>query len=109
VIIDAQKLNRIFSINNNLNITFINGNISNNCGAIFNAYSGTTLAVINCTFTNNSGNYAGAVLTRGNTTIKNSIFTSNAATYDGGGLAASTNANAMVYVDVLIVLSLKSC
>jgi hypothetical protein len=57
VIIDAKNLTRIFTIENNLvvtftNITFINTNATGNGGAINNPHGNTRMRFINCTFIN---------------------------------------------------------
>jgi predicted outer membrane repeat protein len=125
IIIDAKNLTRIFYINNNsitfINITFINGNTSNDGGAISNdnfAYitflncrfinntaagyggainnNGHNFTVINCTFTNStstgSSNSGGAIRNQGNNfTVINSTFINNEANAGGAILDMSNN------------------
>ncbi|MCL2156623.1 MAG: right-handed parallel beta-helix repeat-containing protein [Methanobrevibacter sp.] len=88
VIIDAQKLGRIFSINTNnlnltfINITFINGNITGNGGAIYVGYGGTRLTLIDCVFDNNTAYSGGAVYNSGNNfSVLNCTFTNNTINY----------------------------
>ncbi|MBZ9570587.1 hypothetical protein KQY27_03380 [Methanobrevibacter sp. TMH8] len=102
VIIDAQGLSRIFTINNNLNVSFINitfikaGNGSD-YGAIFNNYQGTIMKFINCTFINNTALSGGAIYNVGSgMTIINSIFINNDATSTSGGAISSRGANITV-------------
>lgn len=54
VIIDAKGLSRIFTIDNNLNLTFLNGNVTGNRGAIWNNNALTMLTFVNCIFFNNN-------------------------------------------------------
>jgi predicted outer membrane repeat protein len=96
VVIDAQGQRRIFTIGNNLNvtfinITFINGKVAGSGGAIYNNYTATTMTFINCTFTNNTitgtGNTGGAVYNNGpNLSVSGSNFINNTATSDGGAI-----------------------
>lgn len=57
VIIDAWGLTRIFTIDNNLNVTFININFINwyvvQDGVIYNDYENTTMTFIKCAFAKN--------------------------------------------------------
>jgi predicted outer membrane repeat protein len=93
VTIDAEGTKRIFSITaNNLHVTFINITFANGInhnnnggGAIRNAYAGTSISVINCTFTNNRastlGNSGGAIFNEGiNLNVTGSTFINNYAT-----------------------------
>ncbi|KZX17383.1 large cysteine-rich periplasmic protein OmcB precursor [Methanobrevibacter cuticularis] len=99
VIIDARKQNRIFTIGNNLNVTFINLTFTNgnsvSGGAIYNQNTGTLLTFINCTFNNNTGTGSGgggAVYNTGaNMSITSSNFTNNTAFR--GGAVYNTGAN----------------
>jgi uncharacterized protein DUF11/polymorphic membrane protein len=91
VIIDAQKSGRFFSITGNsnvifINITFLNGNITENGGAIYN--TGGTLTLINCTFTNNTAtNNGGAIFNNvNNMTVINSNFYNNTCAQSGGAI-----------------------
>ncbi|WP_342667562.1 right-handed parallel beta-helix repeat-containing protein, partial [Methanobrevibacter cuticularis] len=92
VIIDAQGLNRIFTINNNLNVTFINITFTNgragNGGAIYNQNTATKMTFINCTFTNNvapSGE-GGAINNFGaNMRVNGCTFINNTVVAGGGG------------------------
>ena len=97
VIIDAQKLGRLFSITGNsnitfINITFINGNTTSYGGAIYKTGNGT-LNIINCTFNNNSADWGGAVYFTGlgDFTVSSSNFTNNLANYstfsNGGAIS----------------------
>ncbi|WP_169805421.1 beta strand repeat-containing protein [Methanobrevibacter cuticularis] len=93
VVIDAEGQRRIFNIGNNLNVTFINitftnGYIAGNGGAISNAYAATTMTFINCTFTNNNATvYGGAIYNPGaNMRVSGSTFINNTANSDGGAI-----------------------
>ena len=90
VILDAQGLSRIFTINAGLNVTFINltfkNGYSSNGGAI---YSNSQLTVMNCTFINNTatGN-GGAISILGNgvnSIISYSNFINNTASDNSTG------------------------
>lgn len=98
VIIDAQGLNGIFIIGDNvsvtfINITFLNGNSTfltgdyNSGGAIYNNYTSSLMNVTDCTFINNNAFYGGAIYNSGNLTVNNSNFTNN----EGGRGAAIYN------------------
>ncbi|MCL2156622.1 MAG: right-handed parallel beta-helix repeat-containing protein [Methanobrevibacter sp.] len=98
VIIDAQRMGRIFTISGTLNltftnITFINGNITGNGGTIYNTYSGTRLTFINCEFINNTASsYGGAIHTYSNNfEVINCTFTSNRASHAGAIYSESNN------------------
>ncbi|KZX17108.1 bacterial Ig-like domain protein [Methanobrevibacter cuticularis] len=101
VIIDATKSNRIFTIGNNVNVTFINltftnAQTNNDGGAIYNNNLGTTITIINCTFTNNTSNGSsfggGAVANYGdNMAISGSNFINNTA--KKGGAVINYGAN----------------
>ncbi len=98
VILDAQGLSRIFTIANNMNVTFINltflnGYTNNNGGAIYNIYANSTIKLMNCTFINNSvTTFAGAIYNIGDNMgiydckiINSSTFNSRAgAIYNSG-------------------------
>lgn len=90
VIINAQKLGRIFNITGNsnikfININFINGNSSGNGGTIYKIGSGT-LTIINCTFNNSNANYGGAIYnTASNFKVIDSDFYNNVARSREGG------------------------
>ena len=92
VIINAQNLSQIFTMANNINVTFINitfsnGNTTSYGGAIENLYSGTTMTFINCTFINNHANLGGAIYNNGsNMNISGSNFTNNSASGSGGAI-----------------------
>lgn len=95
VTIDAQGLSRIFAMNNNLNvsfinITFINGYSSSaNGGAIFNSYRATQMTFINCIFINNKApnNQGGAIANSGNyALISGCTFINNTANNRGGAI-----------------------
>ncbi|KZX14565.1 putative outer membrane protein pmp6 precursor [Methanobrevibacter cuticularis] len=102
VIIDAQGLSRIFSINSNLNVRFINitftNGIASDGGAIY-IYQGT-MTIINCTFINNTdnggGGAGGAVYnSNGNMNISGSSFTNNkcTSTFSNGGAVYNNMGN----------------
>lgn len=98
VIIDAQKLNRMFIIGNGynvtfINITFINGNTSTNGGSIYNNYFNSMITILNCQFINNTAAvHAGAIYNIGNNmTVSDSIFTGNTATGSASGGGAIQN------------------
>lgn len=90
VIINAQKLGRIFNITGNsnikfININFINGNSSGNGGTIYKIGSGA-LTIIDCTFNNSNANYGGAIYNTGsNFRIIDSDFYNNVARSREGG------------------------
>ena len=101
VIIDAKGLSRIFVLENNINVTFINITFQNakfagNGGAIYNNYTGTIMTFINCRFINNIATNAsrsdtlgngGAIYNLGNhLTVTNSTFTNNNVSRDGGAI-----------------------
>jgi len=92
VIIDAQELNRIFSMANNLdvvfiNLTFINGKATSSGGAIYNNYANSTMTFINCTFINNTANYGGVIYNQGvNLSVDGSTFRDNIAGSLGGAI-----------------------
>jgi predicted outer membrane repeat protein len=89
VIIDATKNGRIFTIGNNLNVTFINLTFANgnhtDGGAIYNNNPTTTLTFINCTFINNTVTYSGGAVCNfgGNVSIIGSNFINNNASNGG--------------------------
>ncbi|MEA4956373.1 MAG: hypothetical protein VB038_01425 [Methanobrevibacter sp.] len=99
VILDAQGLSRIFVINNNLNVTFINITFTNayttsNGGGIYNNYVNTTMKFIDCIFKGNTALVAGGgIYSRGNITIIGSNFTDNTADSGGGLHIASVVSN----------------
>ena len=91
VIIDAENKSRIFTIENNINVKFINITFMNgragNGGAIFNNFADTTMTFINCSFINNvaTSSDGGAIHNDGaNFSVKNSTFTGNHANNNGG-------------------------
>ncbi len=71
-------------------ITFVNGRINNDGGAIYNNFAGTTVIVNNCIFTNNvvtGNNHDGAAIySVGSLTVNNCNFTSNSAAANGGAI-----------------------
>lgn len=97
VVIDAQGLNQIFTINTNQNVTFINitfiNGIDNNygSGAIYSDIDNIGfITIINCNFVNNTGTNAsnsdGAVSNYGATLLViNSTFTNNSCPNGIGG------------------------
>ena len=94
--INGAGLARIFHITTNTvtlkNIKFINGNATDNGGAIY--WEGTNGTINNCNFTNNQANLrGGAVFWSGvNGTINNSNFINNTATrYSGGAIQWDSN------------------
>ncbi|MCL2116651.1 MAG: right-handed parallel beta-helix repeat-containing protein [Methanobrevibacter sp.] len=89
VIIDAQKMDRIFTITGNAdvvfrNITFTNGNMhaATSYGNIF-INSGSRATFINCIFTNNSAMIGAAIYNKGYCRVVNSTFTKNTGALDG--------------------------
>ena len=84
--LDAQGKSRIFNIASSdvtlIGIKFINGNTTDNGGAIYwNDKSGH---VENCTFTNNTSENGGAInWIDDNGNVKNCIFTNNSANQGG--------------------------
>ncbi|OQD58824.1 adhesin-like protein [Methanobrevibacter arboriphilus JCM 13429 = DSM 1125] len=101
VIIDARKISGIFSIGNNVNVTFINikfcnGYSTSNGGAIYNPYANTIMSFINCTFANNTGRDGGAIYNYGsNIIIINNNFINSYATSNGGAIY-NYGANAII-------------
>ncbi|MBZ9571168.1 hypothetical protein KQY27_06395, partial [Methanobrevibacter sp. TMH8] len=100
VIIDAKKQRNIFTIGNNINVTFINITFTNayttdSGGAIYNKYDGTIMTFINCTFINNSASYGGAIYNEGtDQSIINCNFINNTAkTGSGGAIYNDCNPN----------------
>ncbi|MCF0226939.1 MAG: hypothetical protein HUK28_06530, partial [Methanobrevibacter sp.] len=97
--IDGKNNGRIFNINTNVvnvtlkNINFVNGKVTSEYsqmlygGAIFVVKSGSSLTVINSTFTNTTAQYSGgAISSAGKVTVINSTFTNTRAEYDGGAI-----------------------
>ena len=98
ITINGQGSYRIFIIDDNINVTFINitftNGTSNYGGGIYNNYRNVVMNFIDCTFTNNlasAGQYAygGAIYNNGgNLTINNCTFFNNRETaiygYSGG-------------------------
>ena len=99
VILDAQGLSRIFTINNNfnvtfINITFINGNSINSSGtshggAIISTNVLSIMTIINCTVKNNVADMGGGFYFNGNVNITNSSFINNSANHGGGIFSSS--------------------
>lgn len=54
-------------------------------GGIFNYY-GAQLAVVSCTFSDNSAQFGGAIFNEGSFLIAGSTLSGNSASYDGGGV-----------------------
>ncbi len=102
VIIDAQKLNRIFTIGNNVNVVFMNLTFANayttgNGGAIYNNYANSTITFLNCTFLNNTANQGGAIYNTGTGfSVSNSIFTDNVAISSGSSAGGGAIRNSGV-------------
>lgn len=95
-IINANGINRIFSIGYNKNIiinglTFINGKTTGNGGAI--SFNSGNLTIINCKFFNNSADGSGGAiyLRSGNLNISNTSFINNYANEDNGGAVLADN------------------
>ena len=97
IVIDAGKISRIFTLTNNINVTFINitfknGYSSAGGGAIHNQFSNTTMTIINCTFIDNNATTSGGAIYNGmgsNCIVVNSTFKNNvarSATGGGGGI-----------------------
>nr|WP_255596614.1 right-handed parallel beta-helix repeat-containing protein [Methanobrevibacter sp. TMH8] len=106
VILDAQNLGRIFTIDIGynvtfINITFINGNITGSghdryAGAIYtyNLQGSNTLILINCSFINNKAStYGGAIAVNGKLTMVNCIFINNSAYYAGAAYILGFNSS----------------
>ena len=91
VTIDAEKMNRIFTIANNVNVTFINVTFVNGYvlneygGAIYNHNINSRMTIINCAFTNNLAKYGGAIYNNLGPDFKliGSNFTNNSAIHGG--------------------------
>ena len=89
VTIDAQNFRRIFTIENNLNVTFINITFKNGYasvgGAIYNSYNDTQMTFIDCAFTNNTGDEyeGGAIYNKGDVTLTGCTFINNSANFGG--------------------------
>lgn len=95
-IINANGINRVFSIGYNKNIiinglTFINGKTTGNGGAI--SFNSGNLTIINCKFFNNSADGSGGAiyLRSGNLNISNTSFINNYANEDNGGAVLADN------------------
>jgi predicted outer membrane repeat protein len=100
VIIDAKGQDRIFTINSDINvtfisITFINGYVADDGGAIY--CNAGTLNFIDCKFIDNTADNGGAIYNSGATvTVKNSMFSNNKATGKGGGIYNGATCNMSV-------------
>ena len=101
-IIDAQSSGRMFTVDSGVtvliqNLTFINGSITGDGGAIHNSGN---LTVSNCIFTNNSiegpNVGGGAIYNNGNLTVNNSIFTNDTSQIYGGAICNDGGANLVV-------------
>jgi len=100
-IIDAQNMNRIFTINSGVyvniqNLTLTNGQSNSYVGGAIS--NDGTLIVSDCTFTGNTETFGGAIYNYGGTlTVSDSTFTGNTATsiggaiYNNGGTVTVTN------------------
>ena len=93
VIIDGQKKRTIFTIANNvditfINITFANGKAKERGGAIYNEYKNSKMTFINCTFSKNTAGIQGGAIynSRGSYTISNSIFKNNKVSHSAGAI-----------------------
>ncbi|KZX16302.1 putative outer membrane protein pmp12 precursor [Methanobrevibacter cuticularis] len=106
VFIDAQGSSNIFNIGVGLNvtfinITFINGKITGNGGAVSNIYNDTTMTFINCRFINNTASgsgilpQGGAIYSLGNLNVIGSTFINNTA-YTGGAIFTGDNTNTKI-------------
>ncbi|MCL2156941.1 MAG: hypothetical protein FWH54_02845 [Methanobrevibacter sp.] len=114
ITIDALNSSRIFTIGNNLNVTFINitflnGNVADNGGAIYNNYADTTMTFIACSFINNTvipptatDRYGGAIFNRGyNFSVYNCTFIGNNAS-SGGAINNENGVNCSVVNSIFI-------
>jgi len=101
VTIDANKLGRIFTINNDVDVTFINitflrGSHSSGGGAVYNNYQNSMITFINCSFINNNAQdfgSGGAILNRGIMNVLGCNFTNNNDSWNGAGIANYGSAN----------------
>ncbi|MDO5848539.1 MAG: Ig-like domain repeat protein [Methanobrevibacter sp.] len=85
--LNANGLSRIIEINNNYsvilkNINFINGLSDENGGAILLNGDGK-LIICNCNFSNNYGNYGGAIYSGGSLNVFDGYFTNNSCLMNG--------------------------
>ena len=89
--LDAKKASRIMSVTSSklviMNVKFVNGNASDNGGAI--NLNGGKLILSNCIFENNEGNYGGALNSNDLTEIFDCNFTGNTARNQGGAIRFS--------------------
>ena len=89
--LDAKKASRIMSVTSSklviMNVKFVNGNASDNGGAI--NLNGGKLILSNCIFENNEGNYGGALNSNALTEIFDCNFTGNTARNQGGAIRFS--------------------
>lgn len=95
VIIDAQGKSRIFSINLNLfiifiNISFINTNTTNDDEYIYN--NGSTLNILDCNFKNNFANNGGTIMSNG----ENNLFI-NDFSFDHNNIIYSDSQGGAIY------------
>ena len=86
--IDGDKIARIFKVENNVNVKFLNINFRNGKADYGGAICGGN--AYNCSFTNNTADYGGAIYL-GNAT--DCTFANNAAEKDGGAMYKSTAYN----------------
>ena len=106
VIVDGLDINRIFTVNNECNVTFINIRFVNGVsyfhgGAVYG--NGAILRFINCSFDNNrelgtgspGGGLGGAIYSNYDLTVIGSNFTNNFAQNSGGAIAS----NAALFVE----------
>ena len=86
--IDGDKIARIFKVENNVNVKFLNINFRNGKADYGGAICGGN--AYNCSFTNNTADYGGAIYL-GNAT--DCTFANNAAEKDGGAMSNSNAYN----------------
>ena len=86
--IDGDKIARIFKVENNVNVKFLNINFRNGKADYGGAICGGN--AYNCSFTKNTADYGGAIYL-GNAT--DCTFANNAAEKDGGAMYKSTAYN----------------
>ena len=104
VIIDAQGLNRIFTISNNrniifINITFLNGRSNYGAAISISNSNNTLLTLINCSFINNSApsSYGGGIYCEyANLVIIDSTFINNTAKYGSAIRAYGTHNSSII-------------
>ena len=113
-IIDAQKLNRIFTIQtsytvNMFNLTLRNGNVTNLGGSIEN---NGNLKLTHCTITNNYGGVSGGAIINNNMaslTVTDCTFNKNSVNFDEGNGGAIINHNLLTVTGSSFSQNSASC